>query len=107
MSGKPMFVGNRVVGALEDGVFEQVITYRHVYRRELAKGMDINLHRALKGQCRIWKLIFRDTGEVLTIPFERIELSGYKVKAGGVGEQWMVKLEYFDRIKVGAQRRMV
>lgn len=106
--GEPQFVKGQVVGMLENGIFEQVIYSAHIYRRYQAKGLDYQLHRALKGKCRLWRLRFGDTGQVLSIPFERIEQVGIPVQCGkGAGRQIMVKLEYFDEETEVMQRRLI
>ena len=106
--GEPQFVNSKVVGTLENGVFEQVIYSAHIYRRFQAKGLDIHLHRALQGKCRLWRLRFGDTGRILSIPFERIEQSGFLFSPGKCsGRQIMVKLELFDEEKPVMQRRLI
>lgn len=62
------FVNGKVVGQLENGVFFQRIFTKHIYRAMNAKGIDVNLHRVLRGKCRIWRLEFDDTKQVLEIP---------------------------------------
>jgi hypothetical protein len=106
--GEPQFVDGQVVGTLENGVFEQVIYSAHIYRRFQAKGMDVHLHQALQGKCRLWRLRFGDTGQVISIPFERIEQAGFIFSPGkGSGRQIMVKLKLFDEETPVMQRRMI
>ncbi len=78
--GEPQFIEGKVVGDLDLGVFTQRIFTRHIYRLLNAKGMDVRLHRALRGKCRLWRLEFGDTHQVISIPYARIELSGVRKK---------------------------
>ncbi len=106
--GEPQFVEGKVVGELDRGVFTQRIYTRHIYRRLNAKGMDTRLHQALRGKCRLWRLIFGDTGQVLSIPYGRIEVSGTRADPrGGMVEQIFVPLQYFDKERDATQRRMI
>lgn len=90
------FVGNKVVGLLENRVFYQLITTRHIYRRYQAKGMDAILHRTLQGKCYLWRLKFEDTGQVLSILFDKIQKVGFEVTTKGAGKQIMVRLKDFE-----------
>jgi hypothetical protein len=103
----PLFVNGKVVGTLDMGVFEQRISSKHIYRRYQAKGIDQVLHRELRGHCRLWRLRFGDTGQVISIPFHRIEQVGIPHAPPHAGRQIMVKLEYFDEERAGAQLRLV
>lgn len=106
--GEPLFVNGRVVGTLEGGVFEQRISSAHIYRRYQAKGIDQVLHRELRGRCQLWRLRFGDTGQVLSIPFARIEQVGFPIApGGGAGRQIMVKVGLFDEERAGTQLRLV
>lgn len=107
--GEPQFVDGKVVGQLEVGVFTQVIYTRHIYRRYNAKGIDTRLLKVLKGKgCYKWRLVFGDTKQVVSIPLARIELSGFPHDVGGgVAEQILVRLEFFDEEKPATQRRML
>jgi hypothetical protein len=105
--GEPLFVNGRVVGTLERGIFEQRISSAHIYRRFQAKGIDRTLHRELRGRCQLWRLRFGDTGQVLSIPFARIEQVGFPFAPPKAGRQIMVKLEFFDEERAGAQLRLV
>ena len=104
---EPQFVDGKVVGDLDNGVFFQRIQRRHIYRVMNAKGMDVGLHRALRGKCRTWRLEFDDTKQVLEIPYARIEVSGKLMPVKGAGIQWMVKLKYFDELVPSIQRRLI
>lgn len=107
--GEPQFVDGKVVGELDLGVFTQVIFTRHIYRRYNAKGIDKRLLKVLRGEgCYKWRLVFGDTKQVVSIPLARIELSGSPHNVGGgVAEQILVPLEYFDEEKPATQRRML
>jgi len=95
-TGETQFVNGSYVGTLTyDGVFIQKVRRKHIYRRLLAKGIDIQLHRALRGKCREWRLEFVDTGRVLTIPFHLIAARGIELYVNNAGYQIMVKLEDF------------
>ena len=105
---EPQFVDGKVVGQLDNGVFFQRIQTRHIYRRFNAKGIDKRLHQALKGKCREWRLEFEDTKQVISIPYDRIAISGFEHNpGGGIPIQIMVKLQYFDEIKPSSQRRLI
>lgn len=101
------FVGNKVVGFLENGIFYQLITSRHIFRRYQAKGMDPILHRTLKGKCYLWQLTFEDTKQVLSIPFDKIEKVGFEVNTKGAGKQIMVKLKYFEEETKPLQKQLL
>jgi hypothetical protein len=90
-----VYVGGKCIGKVIDGVFPQNITDRHIFRELNAKGMDINLHTALKGICDVWRLTHKKTGQVLSIPFEKIEAVAIK-KDTGAGVQLMVPLAEFN-----------
>lgn len=100
------FVNNKVVGFLESRVFYQLITTRHIYRRYQAKGMDTILHRTLKGKCYLWRLKFEDTGQVLSIPFDKIQKVGFEVTTKGAGKQIMVKLKDFEEETKPLQKQL-
>lgn len=104
--GEPQFVNGKVVGRLENGVFFQRVQRRHIYRVLNAKGMDIGLHRVLRGKCRLWRIEF-DDHQTLEIEYKRIEISGKIRPVKGAGTQWMVPLQYFDELKPATQRRLV
>lgn len=101
-----VFVRNKCVGDLVDGVWEQRITDRHIYRVLNAKGMDVNLHLALQGKCHTWRLRHKQTGQVLSIPFVNIEILGTKVDTGA-GVQYMVALSDFTEQEPVKQARMI
>lgn len=103
---EPQFVNGKVVGQLENGVFFQRVQRRHIYRVMNAKGMDVGLHRGLRGKCRIWRIEFEDH-QTLEIEHKRIEISGKIRPIKGAGIQWVVPLQYFDEQKPATQRRMI
>ena len=105
---EPQFVDGKVVGQLEGDVFFQRIYSKHIYRRFNAKGIDLGLFKQLRGKCRLWRIHFEDTGQEISIPYDRIALSGFEHDpGGGVPRQIMVKLRYFDEEKPACQRRML
>ena len=103
---EPQFVNGKVVGQLENGVFFQRVQRRHIYRVLNAKGMDIGLHRQLRGKCHLWCIEF-DDHQTLEIEYKRIEISGVIRPIKGAGMQWMVPLKYFDELTPATQRRMI
>lgn len=103
---EPQFVNGKVVGMLENGVFYQRVQRRHIYRLLNAKGMDMGLHRQLRGKCRLWRIEFEDH-QTLEIEYKRIEISGKLRPVKGAGIQWMVPLHLFDELKPATQRRMI
>ena len=103
---EPQFVNGRVVGSLENGVFFQRVQRRHIYRVLNAKGMDVGLHRQLRGKCRLWRIEFEDH-QTLEIEYKRIEISGKLRPITGAGLQWMVPLKYFDELVPATQKRML
>ncbi len=90
-----VFVDNKVIGEIHAGVFVQRTTERHVYRELNAKGMDVNVHGRLAGRCDTWRLEFKDTKQVLTIPFAKIAQVGI-LRSTGAGAQYLVKLSEFN-----------
>jgi len=105
MSKIPIYVNGRRLGDVVDGVWEQKITDRHIYREFNAKGMDINLHSALRGKCELWRLIHKKTGQVLSIPFEKIEAVAIK-KDTGAGVQLLVPLSEFNEDRPVLQKSL-
>ena len=103
---EPQFVNGKVVGQLDKGVFFQRVQHRHIYRVLNAKGMDVGLHRQLRGKCQLWRIEF-DDHQVLEIEYKRIEISGKLRPIPGAGMQWMVRLDLFDELTSATQRRMI
>jgi len=105
--GEPVFVNGVVIGFLKDGVFTQHITQRHIYRRYNAKGMDLALYRGLAARyCDTWQLHFKDTGQVLSIPFDEIARVGHDTDTGA-GIQIMVKLSDFTQEQAALQEHLI
>lgn len=104
---EPQFVDGKVVGQLDNGIFFQRITQRHIYRVLNAKGMDFYLHRSLKGKCHKWLLEFEDTSQRLEILFPLIEKVGIKRELPRAGMQYLVKLKEFDVVRPVMQVRMI
>jgi hypothetical protein len=102
---EPVFVDKRVVGYIEDGVFVQRVTDKHIFRQHNAKGMDADLYRRLRGNCHSWRLIFKKTGQVLSIPFEKIEAVGWEQDTGA-GRQRLVHLTDFNEDSPVVQRQL-
>lgn len=103
---EPVFVDGVVVGYSEKGVFWQRITERHIFRQYNAKGIDANLFERLRRVCHTWRLVFRDTKQVLSVPFDKIEVVGIKTDTGA-GRQILVKLEDFNEEQVAMQKRLL
>lgn len=97
-----VFVDNKVIGEVIDGIFVQRIYERHIFREYNAKGIDTNVHARLAGRCKAWRLEFKDTKQVLTIPFEKIAMVG-KIVATGAGAQYLVKLTDFNEKRPAIQ----
>jgi len=106
MSQEKVFVKDRFIGLVSDGIFPQNITDRHIYRRLNAKGMDLDLHQTLKGRCHTWRLTHMKTGKVLEIDFNKIEIVGQRVDFGQIGRQYMVPLSEFTEARPEIQRRL-
>lgn len=101
-----VFVDKRVVGKKEDGTFLQRVSTRHIYRLFNAKGIDANLYQRLKIEgIHTWKLIFKETYQVLSISFEKIDIVGFSVPA--CGEQIMVKLADFNEDQKPLQEKLL
>ena len=90
-----VFVDNKVIGEIRAGVFVQRTTERHIFRELNAKGMDVDVHGRLAGRCDAWRLEFKDTGQILTIPFAKIAQVGI-LRSTGAGAQYLVKLSEFN-----------
>lgn len=101
-----VFVEKKVIGTIRDGVFVQRVTHRHIFREQNAKGMDLNVHYRLAGRCHTWQLIFKDTKQVLSIPFEKIAQVG-TVASTGAGMQYLVKLSDFNEDQVALQKKLL
>ena len=106
MTDEPLYVNATVVGFLRDGVFEQRITRRHIFRLYNAKGIDLGLYRQLEGRCHTWRLIFKDTAEVLSIPFADIPKLGI-LQDTGAGPQYLVALNHFTQDQPALQSRLI
>jgi len=104
---EPVFVNGVVIGFLKDDVFTQHITQRHIFRKYNAKGMDLALYRALAARyCDTWRLQFKDTGQVLSIPFDDIARVGHDTDTGA-GIQIMVKLSDFAEQRAPIQEHLL
>jgi hypothetical protein len=90
-----VFVDKKVIGRIHDGVFVQKTTERHIFRELNAKGMDVDVHGRLAGRCHTWRLEFKDTKQVLAIPFAKIAQVG-TLTSTGAGAQYLVKLSEFN-----------
>lgn len=101
------FVNGRLVGWLDNGVFWQDITARHIFREWNGKGMDLGLYRSLqlKG-CSVWELRFKDTKQILRLPFDEIEKIGF-VHDTGAGKQMMVGLSHFTEVQEAKQQHLL
>ncbi|MBA7623782.1 hypothetical protein ES703_31181 [subsurface metagenome] len=102
---EPVFVDKMVVGYIEDGAFCQRVTDKHIFRQYNAKGIDANLFRRLRGSCHTWRLIFKKTGQVLSIPLEKIEAVGWETDTGA-GKQLLVKLTDFNEDRPVIQKAL-
>jgi len=102
---EPVFVDKKVVGYIEDGVFVQRVTDKHIFRQYNAKGIDADLYRRLRGSCHTWRLIFKNTGQVLSIPFDKIGAVGWEANTGA-GKQRLVKLTDFNEDRPVVQRSL-
>lgn len=97
MDDNRVWAGDRVVGIIENGVFIQQITRRHIYWAMNAKGLDVHVYTHLQGQCHTWRLVFTDTKQVLSIGMEKVKIVGVKRDLGPrAGIQYMVKLADFS-----------
>ena len=101
-----IFVDRKVIGTLDNGVFTQRITARGIYRLTNSKGVDVSLYERLKGHCHTWRLYFKDTKQIISIPFDKIEVVGVKENTGA-GVQYMVKLEDFNEEQAALQVKMI
>ena len=101
-----VFVNGKCIGEIIDGVFPQKIYDKHIFRELNAKGMDINLHAALRGKCHTWRLIHQQTHQVLSIPYDKIEVVGVKRDTGS-GPQYYVSLGDFNEDKPAIQVKMI
>lgn len=103
---EPVFVERKVVGQLFNGVFVQRVTDRHIFRQYNAKGIDVDLHHRLKPLCHTWRLVFKDTKRIISIPFEKIEKVGLRYGTGA-GQQFLVGLDEFAEEQPALQPRLV
>ena len=107
VGGEPVFLNGVVIGFYSNDFFTQHITWRHIFHRYNAKGMDLSLYRALKVRyCEFWRLHFKDTGQVLIIPFDDIEKLGFETDTGA-GVQLLVKLEHFAESRPQIQSHLL
>lgn len=100
-----VFVEKKVIGQFLHGVFEQSCSHRHIFREQNAKGIDVNVHHRLAGRCHTWRLTFKDTKQVLSMPFEKILEVG-KVIQTGAGPQYLVKLIDFNEERPAIQHQL-
>ena len=101
-----VFIDNKVIGHVRDGIFVQKTSLRHVFRQTNSKGMDINVHGRLVGRCHRWRLEFTDTKQVLSIPFEKIAQVGV-ITSTGAGVQYLVHLADFNEDQVALQAKLL
>lgn len=110
LDGQEVFIDRHVVGVLQKTpkgiIFVQKVRYKHIFRQYNGKGIDINVHHQLKGRCDYWRIEFRDTKQVLEIPFGKIEQVGIKYDTGA-GVQLIVKLEDFNEERPVLQERLI
>lgn len=103
-----VYAGGRPIGKFVDGVFIQKVTARHIFRELNAKGIDVEVHAMLKARgCWLWRLDFTDTLQVLSIPFEKIEIVGVKKQFNGAGVQFFVNLAEFTEKRPVIQARLL
>lgn len=96
------------VGELADGVFVQRVQGRHIYNAAAGKGMDKFVHFQLKVKhCRTWRLDFKDTKQVLEIPFAKVESYPLKKIRNLAGEQYLVPFEDFQEVRAVIQPNLV
>lgn len=101
-----VFVDGKVIGQLADGFFVQKTEERHIFRQNNTKGIDVNVHHRLAGRCEAWRLVFKDTKQILTIPFAKIAQVG-TITATGAGAQYLVHLDDFNEEQVVLQERLL
>lgn len=100
-----VFVDGKVIGRLEGGIFLQKTEERHIFRQNNTKGLDVNVWQRLNGRCTTWRLDFKDTKQVLSIPFEKISQVG-KITSTGAGAQYLVHLDDFNEDQVVLQEKL-
>jgi hypothetical protein len=102
-----VFAGEKVIGYIEDGVFIQRITDKHILRLKNSKGLDVAVYRHLKSRCHTWMVMHRFTQEIWTMPFAHIEEVGELFDMHkGYGPQYQVSLEHFNVAQPALQKRL-
>lgn len=102
-----VYAMGKVVGTLRNGVYEQKYSPRtHLYHKQAGKGMDKSIYLSLRGRCHTWRIINCDTGEVLEMPFRKIELVATEIKAAKYAPQYMVKLADFNQTMPAVQKEL-
>jgi hypothetical protein len=90
-----VFVDKKVIGRIERGFFTQRITNNHIFRIFNAKGIDVNVYERLKNECHSWRLIHKQTKQILSIPFSKIPIVAER-RPTGSGIQYLVRLSDFN-----------
>lgn len=92
-----VFVDQKVIGEIKDGWFVQKTTSRHIFRQYNSKGIEYDVfNRLLHENVEGWKLIFTDTGQILSIALDFIPYHGILNPPHSAGYQYHVKLQFFD-----------
>lgn len=100
-----VFVEKKVIGRIENGIFIQRITDRHVFRQQNTKGMDANVYYRLAPICHTWRLVFKHTKQILSLPFGKIPQVGQLIDTGA-GQQYLVKFTDFNEDQAILQKAL-
>lgn len=101
-----VFVDNKVIGRIDKGVFVQRITPKSIYRALNAKGIDEDVLLWLEKTCHTWRLIWKYTKEIISIPMNRIREVSIK-KDTGAYVQHLVKLHLFNQDQPPLQKNLL
>ncbi len=101
-----VFVNHKPIGRIMKGVFIQMITRRHIFRLTNSKGIDESALIRVEHECHTWRLIFKDTKEILSIPVKKIRQVGKK-EPHAAGIQYMVCLGDFNQDQPALQKAFI
>jgi hypothetical protein len=105
-----VFVDGRPIGEIIRGWFTQKTTKRHIFRELNSKGIEYDVYQRLRlfenGKVLGWRLIFKDTKEILAIPLERIPEVGILNPPHSAGNQYHVKMQYFNVEQPALQKEL-
>jgi hypothetical protein len=102
-----VFVGGRVIGQIWGYTFVQKVTRRHLFRELNSKGIEFDVYQRLVLEgVNIWRIVFKDTGQIFEIPLAKICKVGILRPPHSAGNQYHVRLQDFTEVRPILQKEM-